>query len=237
MASPRYRTGESCQCHPSGTQWAITTPRVPLSPAGKPADDPQSRIDLSAPAEHFAEALAVDLSRRYWTRLCLFAARRLPDRNAAEDVAQETIRRVLEAVRDQKVRNLDALPAFLFQTARNICLHQARSARRENGAMSMFGRTQATTTGSEADPMTALIEDGRRDQVRAAMEKLGHEDRELLRLLYVEALPNAQIAQTLGIDAGTLRVRKHRALKRLSALLSDDDDGNVSVGEGTQARA
>ncbi|MEO8034273.1 MAG: sigma-70 family RNA polymerase sigma factor [Acidobacteriota bacterium] len=172
--------------------------------------------------EGSAEALAAHLTERFWMRLRMFAVRRLKDRNAAEDVAQETIRRVLEALRDQRIRNLDALPAFVFQTARNICLHEARSARREGAALFMFGGNQATTTGPEDDPVTSLIDRARREEVRAATQRLGPEDRELLQLLYGDGADNAEIARRLGIDPGALRVRKHRALKRLALLLGED---------------
>lgn len=205
-----------------------------MSPAGNPAGEADRTLSPSALPESSAETLAADLAERFWMRLRMFAARRLRDRNAAEDVAQETIRRVLEALRGQKIRNLDALPAFVFQTARYICLHEARSARREGAALFMFSGGQATTTGPEDDPVTGLIDRARREEVRAAIQRLGPEDRELLQLLYVEAADSAEIARRLGIDPGTLRVRKHRALKRLALLLGEDDGGNVSGGTGTK---
>ena len=204
-----------------------------MSAAGNPAAEADRTLSSSALPQPSAETLAAELTERFWLRLRMFAARRLRDRNAAEDVAQETIRRVLEALRDQKIRNLDALPAFVFQTARNICLHEARSARRESAALSLFAGDQAQSTGAEEDPVTALIDAARRDEVRAAIQKMAPEDRELLRLLYVEASGSAEIARDLGIEPGTLRVRKHRALKRLALLLGHEDFGNVSMGSGT----
>ena len=178
--------------------------------------------------------MAADLTERFWLRLRMFAARRLRDRNAAEDVAQETIRRVLEALRDQRIRNLDALPAFVFQTARNICLHEARSARREGAALSRFAGGQEVMTGPDEDPVTGLIDRARRDEVRAAIQQLGPEDRELLQLLYVDAESASEIARRLAIDPGALRVRKHRALKRLGSLLGKDEGGNVPTEAGTE---
>jgi RNA polymerase sigma-70 factor (ECF subfamily) len=205
-----------------------------MSPTGNPAGDADGISSPSASPGDSADTLAAELAERFWMRLRVFAARRLRDRNAAEDVAQETIRRVLEALRDQKIRNLDALPAFVFQTARNICLHEARSVRREGGALFRFSGGQATTTGPEEDALTGLIDRDRREEVRTAIEQLGADDRELLQLLYVETADSAEIARRLGIDPGTLRVRKHRALKRLAVLLGDDEPGNVSAGEGTK---
>ena len=51
---------------------------------------------------------------------------------------------------------------------------------------------------------------------------------------YVEGLETAEVARRLGIDAGTLRVRKHRALLRLAAIVGG---GNVSGRAGTEGEA
>ncbi|HUJ15542.1 MAG TPA: sigma-70 family RNA polymerase sigma factor [Thermoanaerobaculia bacterium] len=164
-----------------------------------------------------AEAVSTELHERYWKRLCIFAARRLRDRSAAEDVAQETLRRVIEALRENKIEKLEALPAFVFQTARNICLHHGRSARRQEGALLRFRSGMATA--SDDDPLLTLVDEARAEEVRRALEQLDAGDRQLLRLLYVDGLKTSDIARRLGVDAGTLRVRKHRALKRLSDVL------------------
>ena len=166
----------------------------------------------------------MELNDRFWKRLCVFAARRLRDRSAAEDVAQETLRRVLESLRQKKVENLEALPAFIFQTARNVCLHHGRSARREDGALLKFRAGMETTSGDEEDPLLGLIDEARREQVQKALRAMPEEDRELLRMLYFEGLRSVDIARRLGVDSGTLRVRKHRALRRLAEIL-----GNVSA--------
>ena len=177
-----------------------------------------------------AADVAAELNERFWKRLCIFAARRLRDRSAAEDVAQETLRRVIEALRQEKIEKLEALPAFVFQTARNICLHYGRSARRQESALLRFRGGLQTSSGEEEDPLAVLVDEARRAEVWEALEKLEDDDRELLRMLYVDGLENAEISRRLGVDPGTLRVRKHRALKRLADLI-----GNVSPGTGTQS--
>ncbi len=176
---------------------------------------------VSDPAGGGATDLAIELNDRFWKRLCIFAARRLRDRSAAEDVAQETLRRVLEALRDERIEKLEALPAFIFQTARNICLHYGRSARRETSALLRFRGGLRASSGDEEDPLVALVDEARREEVRRGMESLGEEDRELLRTLYVDGVKSSEIARRLGIDPGTLRVRKHRALKRLSEFIGN----------------
>jgi RNA polymerase sigma-70 factor (ECF subfamily) len=166
-----------------------------------------------------AEDVTAELHERYWKRLCIFAARRLRDRSAAEDVAQETLRRVIEALRENKVEKLEALPSFVFQTARNICLHHGRSARRQEGALIRF--RGGLSSSADDDPLLTLVDESRAEAVRRAMQELDDDDRELLRVLYVDDLKSSEIARRLGIDPGTLRVRKHRALKRLAEILGN----------------
>ncbi len=81
------------------------------------------------------EAVERTLAQNYWERLRIFGMRRLGDPALAEDLAQETLRRVGEALRGGRLEDLAALPAFVFQTAANLCLHHYRSRGREERAL------------------------------------------------------------------------------------------------------
>jgi RNA polymerase sigma-70 factor (ECF subfamily) len=177
----------------------------------------------SDPAEPLDESECV---RRFWDRVRLFALRRTGDGVAAEDIAQETLRRVLQALRERRVENLVALPAFVFQTALHVCQHHNRSAGREGRALLRLhqGAEPAPRGG---DPLHALIGQERRAEVRRALETLDPSDRELVRMLYYEQLESAEAAQRLGITAGALRVRKHRALERLAARVAGTEAGET----------
>lgn len=152
----------------------------------------------------------------YRERLRLFAARRLRDWAAAEDVAQEAIRRALEALRTGRLQNPAALPGFLMQTAVHICLHHNRSAGRERRAL---GRFADSPPQLEDHPLSGLISEERRAQVRQAFERLEEGDRQVLSLTYVESVKTAEIAKRLGLTEGNVRVRRHRALQRLAQIL------------------
>lgn len=160
------------------------------------------------------------IADRFWDRIRVFAARRLRDSAAAEDVAQETLRRVVDALRGGRVENLEALPGFVFQTARHICLQRDRSSMREARALSRWGEPDAVT---QPDALVALISEERCAAVTRALEGLEHNDRALLRVLYFESLDTSVVAERMGVSAGALRVRKHRALARLSELLQSRD--------------
>lgn len=160
----------------------------------------------------------VDLVRRFWDRLRLLGIRRLGDASLAEDLAQETLRRVTEAQRAGRIEHPDALPAFVFRTATHLCLHLYRSRGREARALERLGRDTGDE-GLAADALDRIVTDETRQEVREAMAQLGADDRDLLRRAYYVGEDSEVIARALQLTAGAVRVRKHRALARLASLL------------------
>ena len=110
------------------------------------------------------------------------------------------------------------MAGFVFQTAKHVCMHAHRAAGREARAM----RKLDDPSDSQALPLDALarlVSEERRARVRAALETLSPDDRDLLRALYFEQIDAVDLAARLGLTAGALRVRKHRAVERLAAAL------------------
>lgn len=156
-----------------------------------------------------------ELAARFWDRIRLFATRRVHDTAIAEDVAQETLRRVIEAVRAGRVQNLEAIAGFVFQTAKHVCMHAQRSAGREARAMRRL-QDRVDSADVQLDALARLVTEERRALVRTAIQALSPSDRDLLRALYFDQLDPVELAARLGLSPGTLRVRKHRALQRLA---------------------
>lgn len=188
----------------------MTTPGDNPIPASQIASDPAS-ADYSEAA----------LTGRFWERVRLFATRRLGSVAGADDVAQETMRRVVDALREGRVRQMEALPAFVFQTALHICLQQHRSKEREARALVRLAGAPDVT--APRDALASLISDERRAVIHRGLRGLRDEDRDLLRMLYFEDLEPEEIARRLGLTAGALRVRKHRALQKLGELVGGSD--------------
>lgn len=59
-------------------------------------------------------------------------------------------------------------------------------------------------------------------RLRAALRELPPASRDVLLLSHFSELRGAEIADVLGIPAGTVASRKHHAMERLKALLGDD---------------
>jgi RNA polymerase sigma-70 factor (ECF subfamily) len=210
--SPQPRGRYSIPCRPSAP--GVLSPLMVASddqPLTARASPPQV-VAATAANDHSEEALA----RQFWERIRLFATRRLSDATAAEDVAQETLRRVMEALRAGRVRQMETLPAFVFQTALHICQQHHRSAGREERAL---GKLSAVDAPLPPDALSQLISRERRGEVHRALMRLRPEDRDLLQQMYYQDLEPDEIAQRLGLSAGALRVRKHRALQRLAELV------------------
>jgi RNA polymerase sigma-70 factor, ECF subfamily len=161
------------------------------------------------------------LWNRFHRRLVIFGMRRLGSRSDAEDVAQEALQRVTQALGENRLREVDALPGFIFQTALHVCQQWLRKRGREDRALEGYGQSAADAYSPA--PLTDLIDEERRGVVRQALQSLPAEDRDLLEQLYALDTDPQELAQRLGITPGALRVRKHRILKRLSVALGGRD--------------
>ena len=162
-----------------------------------------------------------DLWRRFHARLLMLGVRRLGNRADAEDMAQDALQRVAQALRENRLRELGALPGFVYQTAVHVCQQSLRKRYRERRALEGYARSSVEDAGVP-HALTDLIDEERRRVVRLALQSLGLDDRELLEQLYARDTDPEQLAGQLGISSGALRVRKHRALQRLSAALGEE---------------
>ena len=157
---------------------------------------------------------------RFSERVRLFAARRLNDAAAAEDVAQETLRRVVEAFRTNRIENVEALPGFVFQTARNLCMHWVRSTAREKSAFARLERESAEANSSP-DALANLISAERAYAVRRAIDRLTIEDRRLLAMFYYDGIDTDEISARLHRDRAHRHSRYDRRAGGDESLIPD----------------
>jgi RNA polymerase sigma-70 factor (ECF subfamily) len=106
----------------------------------------------------------------------------------------------------------NALP-WLLAVARCVVLREWRSSSRRDALITRV----ASLTTRERNPFGP--EDANAD-VLAAVERLPPNDREALALVYWDGLSASEAATVLGCTQTALRVRLHRARRRLSVLLA-----------------
>jgi RNA polymerase sigma factor (sigma-70 family) len=143
--------------------------------------------------------------------VCLKALGR---RDLAEEAAQQTFVKAWRA-------------AGAFDTARELGPWLATIARRT--AIDIHRRESRRPTSplddvAPADPNVVELPVGVERsyevaEVRAAIDVLPPEEREIVRLQHLEELTHTEVAERLGVPVGTVKSRSFRAHKRLAGLL------------------
>lgn len=163
---------------------------------------------MTAAAQARFEALYTDT----FARLLGFALRRCDCAEDAADVVAETFAIAW--------RRLDAVPPgaeavlWLYGVARNVLAnHRREVARRHDLARALAGEITDWYVRSAEETAADVA-------VGQAFRALPDDDRELLSLVAWEGLDHGEIASVLGCSRNAVRIRLHRARKRLARELS-----------------
>jgi RNA polymerase sigma-70 factor (ECF subfamily) len=117
---------------------------------------------------------------------------------------------------------------WLYGVARRTVANSRRGLRRRRALHERLRSQVAAVDLVVPEPRVS-------ESIGAALARLSDDDRELLALTAWEGLSPAQIATVLDIDAGTVRVRLHRARRRLKTLLDDDPPAKRTASSGHMA--
>jgi len=143
-------------------------------------------------------------------------------RNSAEakDLVQETCLRALRGM--DGLRSHDSAKSWLFTILRNTWLNQLRHRRTSPELIELDagGNGASEPTDSTKDPHADYVSQVEREQVRAAIQQLPVEFREIIILREYEELSYQEIAALLECPHGTVMSRLARARSRLRELLS-----------------
>jgi len=154
-----------------------------------------------------------DLAARFEPRIRYLASRHVhPD--WVDDLVQEVLAAVLEALRVGRLEDPQRLPAFVHGVTRNAISNWARANARWRRA-SELDVSPATETD---DPLQLLLTVERRKAVVRCLDALRQEDRRILYLSFYQGLSSSEVAKRLGIEPHVARQRKWRALKRFEKL-------------------
>ena len=169
-------------------------------------------MDAAVPAVRVAPELLNErefhvLYSRIGSSLRAYVARTLGSAANADDIVQETFLRLL--LKPVPTRDDEALRAYVFRIASNLVVdhwrarkHEATSDIPERGEV---GRDQAL-----------------RLDVSRLFARLKPRERQLVWLAHVEGADHREIAATLGLRSGSIRVLLSRARHRLARLLRDN---------------
>jgi len=171
------------------------------------------------------------LVHRYERELFGYLRHYLGDADMAEDVFQQTFLQVhlkcSQFDSDRKVR------PWLYTVATHQAIDLQRRNRRhrmvsldrsmggksgddDNGLVDLLGSSEMEP-GDEAEAVET------RDQVRAAVDSLPEQTKQVVVLVYFQGLKYREAAEVLSIPVGTVKSRLHAAIQKLSETLPKCD--------------
>jgi RNA polymerase sigma-70 factor (ECF subfamily) len=169
--------------------------------------------DLVEAARRGDREAYADLIRTRGDRLFAIAQRILRDIDRAEDALQDAL---VIAWRDLPgLRDPDRFDAWLHRLVVRACVHEAVRERRLVANL----RVLPIDVPASQDDLLSLAD---RDQLERGFRRLPPEQRAILVLRHFAGYEPAEIAELLGIPAGTARSRLHHAHRAMRAALEAD---------------
>jgi RNA polymerase sigma-70 factor, ECF subfamily len=138
--------------------------------------------------------------------------------DAADDVASQTWLEIMRTI-DRFEGDARGFRSLLFTIARRrVNDHRRRRIRRPAAPTEPMELYVVHDVGPGVES-EALARVGADDAIRILRDQLDPQDVEILLLRVVADLPAEDVAEIVGLSPGAVRVRQHRAVKRLATAL------------------
>jgi RNA polymerase sigma factor (sigma-70 family) len=149
---------------------------------------------------------------RYHLSLFEFLSRMTGHRDVAEDLVQEVFLRVLKY--RATYRDDARFETWVFRIARNT---RADYFAKRN-IVEPLSEEAMESPDETPGPEGQLEQEHDSARLRSALLSLREDRRELIVLARYQGMKHEAIAELLGVDSGTVKVRIHRALKELREI-------------------
>jgi RNA polymerase sigma-70 factor, ECF subfamily len=159
----------------------------------------------------------------YHDRIRQYILAAVKNRWVADDLVQETFLRVLQ--NSSQIREQAKLSAWIYRIAANLCQDHFRRARRnvipfDENAAREFPGDLSLEKQIEQYELSLLVQ----DLIKLLPEPL----RQVLFLCDIKQTSYQEAGELLGLSLENIKVRLHRARKRLKALLEENGQPECS---------
>jgi len=148
-------------------------------------------------AQYFGELLLIVLRARQFRR------------DAIQDIRQETLLRVLKAIRAKEIRDPRCLRGYVHSVCKNVIREFGRADWRTSVRAEDCPEPADERVDSEREFVTRQMQ----TLVREVIAEMPAKDRNLLQAV-LEEKSSAEICREFGVDANYLRVKMHRAREK-----------------------
>jgi RNA polymerase sigma-70 factor, ECF subfamily len=162
-----------------------------------------------------------DLVRSYQQRIFNLIGRMVNRREAAEDLAQEVFIKAFRKLGSFRFES--SFYTWLYTIALNTCRNYWRRRTPEMLDVNDEMNASVVERAASAEPVDDVVYRNQRAYlVRAALEQLPPDQKEVLVLCDLEGLGYQEIADMLEVPIGTVRSRIFRARATMKGMLPED---------------
>jgi len=163
------------------------------------------------------------LVQRHSDAILNFLIRFMPDRDDAEDIAQEAFIRAFGNL-DRFDPGRGRFRSWLFRIAANLSLNELKRRERavmreEIAAEFLMAASEDERAGERAREVAKIL--------HPALQTLSDSERQVILLSYYHDLTYREIAETLGIPLGTVKSRMYCGVMRLKKILVPQEEGDI----------
>jgi RNA polymerase sigma-70 factor (ECF subfamily) len=198
----------------------LGSPQDSLAPRTRD-EDLSAIIAKVADGDQSALATLYDATSRLVFGLVL---RIIGDRSTAEEVLLDVYTQVWRQAASYDLKRGAPL-AWLTTIARSRSIDRLRSSRHDQNKEPLDN--VAGLSGGGISPEEATVNSERQQIVRAALDALSPEQREVIELAYYSGLSHSEIALRLGQPLGTVKTRTRLAMMKLRDMLRPAMGGEI----------
>ena len=158
-----------------------------------------------------ADAAETELYRRFAPRVRLYGLRHLRDEDAARDLMQQVLLLTIEKLRHGAVRDMDMIGSFVLGASRMLAINLKRRDRRREALLEAFPIEHLYVGAAPA-----IIDE---QELEGCLSTLAERERTVVLLTFYGDRSSQEIARTLAISEGNVRVIRSRAVDRLRACM------------------
>jgi RNA polymerase sigma-70 factor (ECF subfamily) len=159
-----------------------------------------------------AAAAEAELCRRFAPRVRLYGLKHLRDRGAADDLAQQVMMIVIERLRAGEVRDPDQMASFVLGTSRMVAVGLRRTEARRQQLHGRFDSREPEVVSTDELALDLA-------RLEPCLAALRERERTIVLLSFYAEKSAGEIADSLGMTPGAVRVGRHRALASMRTCL------------------
>jgi RNA polymerase sigma factor (sigma-70 family) len=190
---------------------------VHLPPPREPV--PSAIVRRAIGGDAFAEAELID---HFAPGLLSHLTRRLRDREAARELANDVLMAMVRAVREDRLKHPERLAGFVYGTARNLVNNYLRKRHCRPPPEPLDPTLAGPDTGESLEQLERLA------RLRDSLDALRNLERQIV-LMTIEGLKPGKIAAQLGLSGDVVRARKSRAMRKLAQSLGLESGGRSAA--------